>query len=525
MAKKITRAGCCGSGVRGKSIVRTASKSMEKQIVNSAQRLYENPFLVLPEYHDSVSKKRFKKLSSQLLKIQQLKDDVKKLERIAKKQSLPSAVAGTLLISHSKKTPYLASAQYSTDSVFYAQRGNASKEYLIAAQYTNDPFYRLFGIRDIAWKYGLHIYSWDSGFISTGLVMQPPREFIDYILRTVGYTVQKNNVFCQHLSSKILEQKKIIEKPYLLVHWNSADVSLGICEQCASKKNNVIFSMTKYMIEPDIRKDFSVSIIGEIIKKGEKDLAYETMFLEDYFKGSISDYHLIKKNMEKRIENLRNSEIVNYVLDGTSFGNDENKFIDALNPTDIERNALRFFLKNSTRSVVVSDATPNMVMEMFWSEYGKDFLGTLIDDMQTVEHLFSLHETPSVIIKTADQMQKRRMILQHLPHYSNLPLVPHFIDSLTRIYKTDGIEKMVAAVKQRPDTPQGKAMAYAFLQAVGKAEEEKWRFSKVEIESGEFLTPYVIRMLNEGPDVYHIVFQELLKASGSSEILDTYRVK
>jgi len=123
------------------------------------------------------------------------------------------------------------------------------------------------------------------------------------------------------------------------------------------------------------------------------------------------------------------------------------------------------------------------------------------------------------------QMQKRRMILQHLPHYSNLPLVPHFIDSLTRIYKTDGIEKMVAAVKQRPDTPQGKAMAYAFLQAVGKAEEEKWRFSKVEIESGEFLTPYVIRMLNEGPDVYHIVFQELLKASGSSEILDTYRVK
>lgn len=524
MAKKNSRAGCCGSGARGKSIVRTASKSMEKQIVSSAQRLYENPFLVLPEYNDSASKKRFKKLSSQLLKIQQIKDDVKKLERIAKKQFLPSAVAGTLLISHSKKTPYLASAQYASESIFYAQRGNAHKEYLIAAQHTNDPFYRLFGIRDIAWKYGLHIYSWDSGFISTGLVAQPPKECIDYIVRTIGYSIQNNTVFCQHLSNKIIQQKKIIEKPYLLVHWNSADVSLGVCEHCASKKNNIIFSITKYMIEPDIQQDFNVSIIGEVIKKGEKDQDYETMFLEDYFKGTISDYQLIKKNMEKRVETLRNSEIVNYVLNGTSFGNDANTFIDVLKPTDIERKALSYFLSNSTRSVVVSDATPNMVMEMFWPEHGKDFIGTLIDDEETINQLFSLHETPSVIVKTAVQLQKRRMILQHLPQYSHLPLVPHFIDNLSRIYKTEGTEKMIAAVKQRPDTPQGKAMAYAFLHAVGKAEEEKWRFSKVEIESGEFLTPYVKRLLNDDADSYHIVFQELLKASGSSENLEDYRV-
>ncbi|MDG6217851.1 MAG: hypothetical protein QCI00_00225 [Candidatus Thermoplasmatota archaeon] len=525
MAKKISRAGCCGSGVRGKSIVRTASKTMEKQIVSSAQRLYENPLLILPDYQDNVSKKSFKKLSSQLSKIEQQKDDVKKLERIAKKQSIPSAVAGTLLIAHSKKTPFLASAQYSTESVFYAQRGNASKEYLIAAQHTNNPFFRLFGIRDIAWKHRLHIYSWDTGFLSTGLVAQPPKGFIDYIFKTVGYSVQKNNVVCQHLSSKILEQRNTIEKPYLMVHWNSADVSIGICEHCTSKKTNIIFSITKYMIEPDIREDFTVSIIGEVIKKGDKDKEYETMFLEDYFNGVLSDHQLIQKNMENRVEKLRNSEMINYILDGNSFGDDANSFIDSLKPTDIERKALRFFLKNSSRSVVVSDATPNMVMEMFWSEHGKDFLITLLDDVETVEHLYSLHETPSVIVKTAAQLQKRRMVLQRLPQYSNLPSIPYFVDSLTRIYKTEGIDKMIAAVKQRPDTPQGKAMAYAFLQAVGKAQEEKWRFSKIEVESGEFLTPYVKRLLLEDPDSYHSVFQELLKASGSSEILDSYRVE
>lgn len=525
MAKKIRRTGCCGSGVRGKSMVRTASKSMEKQIIESAERLYKNPQLVLPDPQDSVSKKRFKKISSQLSKIDQIKDDVKKLEKLAKKRSLASAVAGTLLIAHSKKAPYLAAAQYGADSIIYAQRGSAVREDLIAAQHTDDPFFRLFGIRDIALKFGLHIYSWDTGFISTGLDPKPPKEFIDFILKTVNYSVQKNIVTCQHITINNIKEKKVTEIPYLFVHWTSADISFGICEHCASKKTNLIFSITKYLMEPDLRGDFEVEIIGDIIKKGASTHEYETSHLDDYFNGTLSDHAFIKKNMEKRVETLQTADTVQYVLDKTSYGNDADKFIDALQPNSYEAQALQFMLKQTNRSVVVSNATPNTVLEMFWQDQGKQFLSSILSDEETIDELFSLHDTPSVIIKTAFQLSKRREILQKLPHYDDLPDVALFADKITRIYKTDGPAKMISAVKQRPDTPQGKAMAYAFLQAVGKAEDKKWKFSKIEIESGDFLTPIVKKLLDASAESYHKIFQELLTASGSSESLDRYIIK
>lgn len=524
MAKKIRRTGCCGSGVRGKSMVRTASKSMEKQIVASSQRLYDNPLLVLPTYSDRFSEKRFKKIAAQLSKINQIKDDTKKLEKLSNKRSLVSAVAGTLLVAHSKKAPYLASAQYASDSIIYAQRGKATREDLIAAQHTDDPFFRLFGVRDMAMKYGLHLYSWDSGFISTGLEAKPPKEFIDFILKTFDYKIQKNIVSCQHISPSIIHEKKINDTPYLLVNWKSADITFGICKHCASKKKNLIFSITKYLIEPDVRADFDVEVIGEIIKEGKTDLEYETSHLDEYFKGSLTDYKLITLNMEKRVETLQSSNTVHYVLDGTSYGNDSDKFIDSLEPNTYEKQALQFMLQRSNRSVVVTNTTPNSVLELFWDDQGKDFLHSLLDDEEVIEELFALHEIPSTIIKTAFQLTKRREILQQLPQYKDLPEVARFADRLTRIYKTEGAAKMIAAIKQRPDTPQGKAMAYAFLQAVGKAEDKKWKFSKVEIESGDFLTPFAKKLLDGTPDSYHKVFQELLKASGSSAVLDEHQV-
>ena len=63
MSRKTRATACCGGAARvGKSIVRNASKNMEKSMISQAKKLYENPFLVLPEYHDNESTKRFKKI-------------------------------------------------------------------------------------------------------------------------------------------------------------------------------------------------------------------------------------------------------------------------------------------------------------------------------------------------------------------------------------------------------------------------------------------------------------------------------
>jgi hypothetical protein len=77
----------------------------------------------------------------------------------------------------------------------------------------------------------------------------------------------------------------------------------------------------------------------------------------------------------------------------------------------------------------------------------------------------------------------------------------------------------VAEIKNHPDTPKAKSIAYAFLLALGKGSEEKWKYSKEEIEYGEFLHQYTKKLLTVEPEQYSAVLQELLTVSGSSEMI------
>jgi hypothetical protein len=52
----------------------------------------------------------------------------------------------------------------------------------------------------------------------------------------------------------------------------------------------------------------------------------------------------------------------------------------------------------------------------------------------------------------------------------------------------------------------------------------KWKFSKVEIESGEFLQPYIDTLLNASSELYHDSLQKVINASGSSENLNEYLI-
>ena len=66
---------------RVRTFARTASKSMEKNLIENALKLKDDPYLVLPEYTDSYSKRCFKKIIKGLDKINKFKDDVDKLEK------------------------------------------------------------------------------------------------------------------------------------------------------------------------------------------------------------------------------------------------------------------------------------------------------------------------------------------------------------------------------------------------------------------------------------------------------------
>ncbi len=523
MASVKRQVGCCGGARVGKSIVRNASKTIEKQMIEHADKLYENPFLVLPKFQDDISKKGFKKTSKQIEKLEKIKDDTDKLEKISNKRSLAAAIAGTLLIHHAQKAPFLAAAPITSGTVLFAQRGNALREHLIAVQHHDDPFFRLLGIRDIVLKNDLYVYSWDESFVCMGKKAAPPSDFIEFVMKKHELSFSNNIAICPHLSSEKIQNKKIYNHPYLFIHWKSADILIGICKQCASKKTNFLFETTKYLIEPDIQTDFSIEIIGHVLKGEDNDCENETLFINEYFSGRLSDKELIEKNMNQRLKKLKNSSEINYVLNKKSYAQPE-EFINALHPNEHEKNALLFLLDHHQESLVVSDVTPNSVIEMLWKENGIQFLEEIVQDKDKAEDLYTLSESPSQIIKIAYDIKNRKQILKDLPVYENLPPLANFADHLARIYRIEGKDKVIIEAKKHPDGTRGKAISYGFLLAINKAKDFRWKYKKEEIESGEFLKPYIEKLLSCTTDSYDEALQDLLTFSGASIDISKYKI-
>jgi hypothetical protein len=516
------RVGCCG-GVRvGKSIVRNASKTTERQIVDHAKALYNDPYVILPSFQDDSCKKRFKKIIKQIQKVEKVKDKQDKLEKLSNKRNIGGAIAGTLLIHHAKKAPFLAASPMAGGSVLFAIRGNAQREHLIAVQHFDDPFLRLLAIREVVIENNLYVYSWDEGYVCTGNRPDPPDEFIRFVMNKHGLTYKDQYAYCSHLKKDIVAKKKKSKHPYLLIEWKSAPVTIGICSQCAKKTANFLFETTKYLIEPDISDDFSFEVIGSIIKDEQDNITSDTEFLDDYFSGKLSDKQMIEKNMNERLKDLKDSSEQRFILNEKSYDSAD-EFIEALQPNEYERQALDFLLEKSNESIVVSDATPNSVIEQLWDDYGRQFLEEIVHDKTRAEDLFQLSDSPSKIIKTAFDLQKRMQIINELPSYANLPSLARFVDQLARTYRIEGKEKMVIEIKKQSEGAKEKAISYGFLLAINKDKDLKWKYKKEEIESGEFLKPYIETLLRCPPDEYHHAFQELLTYSGASIDLTSYQ--
>ena len=504
---------------RMRTFARTASKSMEKRLVENAKKIKKDPYLILPTYEDRVSQKYFDKIKKNLDKISRFNEDTKKLEKLSNKKGLEGAFAGTISIANSKKAPYLAVSKYPTGDIAYAQRGKAEKEKLIAFQYVDDPVLRLLGIKDIALKKRLHVYSWNNGFISTGVDAAPPKDFIKFIIEKIGLSLKNGVAACRDLKPELVKNKESTKKNYLRIHWKSADILFAICEDCAKLKKNTIFNITKYLIEPNISEDFSIDVIGQVIRK--LDSKYDTRYLNEYLSGKLNDFDFIKKNVSDREQSLKESGEKMFILDGKSYGTNMDEFISKLKPNKYEREGLEIILDKVDEPVIFDNASPNKVLEKYWKTYGLDAISSFIDDEEMAEKFFALDDAPSDILELVLNYKQRQKILSELPRYSSLPSLAKFADSVSRTYRTFGEKKALSEIKNHPDTTKGKSIAYAFLLAFGKGQDKKWQYSAVEIEYGEFLKDYAKKLRESNPAKYHKALQELLINSGSSENIDS----
>jgi hypothetical protein len=501
-----------------RSFARTAPKSQEKHLVENAKKLQQDPFLLLPSCTEG-NTKYFNKLHKQLEKIHRFQNDEKKLEKLANKKGLDGALAGSYLLAISEKAPYLAALSFPTGDITYAQRGKADKEKLIAVQHFDDPVFRLRGIRDLVFKKKLYIYSWDTGYICTGKEPAPPKEFIDFIKNKINLTATKDVLTCSHITATVAKNKEYISLNYLFIYWKSAPLTIALCETCSKSTKNTMFTISKYILQRNLSDDFTIEVITQVGEHSNLSERQKTTVLQEYLTGSLTDYDYIKKITKSQEDHFKQAEEKIYVLDGISYGADSTRFIEALHPSPNEKAALEFFLEKNQEPLIVSKTTPCKILERYWNQYGKEFLESIMNDTKTAESLFLLDDSPSNIINLASEYNQRKTILSQLPTYIHLPPLAAYADTVARTYRTFGEAKALAEIKKHPDTPKGKSIAYAFLLSLGKGTEVKWKYSKEEIDYGEFLKDLAKKLLQASPDEYSATLQELLTLSGSSETI------
>ena len=248
---------------------RTATKKQERELVERARKLRDNPHLTLPDFEACGNRCflcPFSRALGRMERIQKVADDENKLQRFASSgDDISMAYAATLILALSGKAPFFGRVLTPFGEALFAYRGKARKEKLIFVQHFDDAGLRLIGILDMVRDKGYHIYSMDDKFFCMGKKPEPPQEFIDYMftyLREKTPLEKDGGTFrCEHLTTKDLKDPS---KPYLNIRWKPAETDIAICEKCARSSGNTFARFLLRIGVPKPRENFEISVLGAL---------------------------------------------------------------------------------------------------------------------------------------------------------------------------------------------------------------------------------------------------------------------
>jgi len=518
-----------------KSNIRTPAKSMERELVHRAELLAKDPGRALPKMVPPCTKDPFAKTRKKMEAISRFADDEKKLERFANRgDPIVRAYAGTLMLGAAGKAPYLASLKLPQGEVMYAMRGKVAKEKLAGMQWFDHPVYRLLLYLDLAVKRPfLHFYSTRDELYCSCKEPHPPREYVEFAMsqpRANLSQVGEGLWACPHVDAKALDAGRPVEGTYLRISWLSGGQVLGLCSRCArSSRDNTVGSISSHMAIPRLGDDFDVSVLHRL--EGAEDCALwdklsalplDDESYDEYVGGGLDDSGLIDRHVGTVMERLGEHRGRHFVLEGRTFCEDADAFLEALSPSTEERIALEAILPQLDRPLVLDRATPSKVLAELWEEYGEEALSAVVDGDERLLEKYLDHpdvqSSPSNVLKRALVEHRKGTIISRLPDYGRLPMVARFADKVARAYRTAGTEGALRTVeKERGSEKRIKPVAYAFLLALGKEASKKWQYDRTDIDFATFLQPKARDLLEAEPGDYHESLQALLAATGSTE--------
>ncbi|MCJ2554750.1 MAG: hypothetical protein LN410_00890 [Candidatus Thermoplasmatota archaeon] len=503
--------------------IRTAPKVLERELIAKAKALRDRPELLVPScLKESCPRCPFDAILAKLQKVVPAAEDESRLQYMARRgHPLARAYAATLLMGLQEKADYLAPAKTPFGTFQYAHRGRAPREQLVGVQYYNVPELRLLTVGEYARKHRLHVYSLREGMVTSCREDRPPEAFVQESLARLkqNLTQDEDGVACPHAGTQ----------PTLVVHWRGAGIKIALCGKCQPSGGNLPAFLAERMVLPDLASSFDLSLrlrlgcAGDLCGLGEdRPLVSGAALL--YLDGKKGADEILKRETARAIEEATAAGA--YILGDHCFEGDPEAFLRAVGVPEGLRPTLDSLLEGREGGIAVSEASLAKLLGALEEEDVERLLASLLNDQELAEALWKAAQAEGrsreQVVQEALDTRKDMDVLSRLPSWDTLPPLASLADRVARAFKTDGKEEaVIRATHGLQAGGKEKVVSLAFLLALEAAKGKGWTFRKEERELAEFLTPMARDLLGSEGAGYRESLQELLTASGSSEVLPT----
>ncbi len=490
-------------------------KTLEKELIDKARRLADDPSLLMPECQKPCKKCNFDKLLDKMEKMSRFKGDPDRLISLAGwGDQLVRAYAATISLAAAGQIPYLAVMKLPVGDVSYAVRGKVEKEKLIGVQYFDDPDLRLLAFWDIARRDDLHLYSSTNKFSCSSEGPSAPAEYVEEMLDSAPYKIG-NECTCGHPASTTK----------LTITWKSTGKTISVCRDCLTDEN-LLHHLSSGIAARDPTDDFEVGVEYSLECRSdcqgcpvEEDFRMSAALKERYASGQIGDRALADGFVEERTSDLRRSNRTILVVGQDCYGSEIDSFLSRIRGTDAEKKALRGLLETKDVAIVSGSDQAGKILADLWTGHSRALLEQVASKV-VVDSILKQQPNlaPSQLILEAARLESAKGIHSSLPTYSKLGEVGRYADRMARIYKTEGRAAVARAIeKERQLDHRMRAVSYAFLTLAGEADAKSWQFSKEEKDFGTYLSQFAIRLAEGEGDEYNEALEVLVMASGSIE--------
>ena len=514
--------------VRG---IKKASKEIQQRLDKNLETLLEDPESFLPEFRCELGKPRRDMVAMTLRNVDyvsQKRHDRRWLsKRMVKRRGdiVCKSLAGSLLAAGEEDTSTVSvynSPIYGASS--FIRRGNGKQSHMVGIQNFTHSKLRLLVWDDHA-KAGHWFFSWDGGFVCSGMEAKAPEEWIESSLKNSSVTFNGDDVrWSKGLEKEIVVNEQITDSGWLKLDFGN--VVVGLCSSSLSKTNDEPFvpSIALGMMPPKLSAVVDAEWMWR--PKGWP----EELELPEEGKERLNEVIQAWMNLavpDDKIARACKNAILGSIEEGFITGNywfaddSRDELLAHLQGTDDERKALAVILDSFESGVYVrrdgvvldsendvirfDDSSCHSILIALWEKYG---LGVL-------EELFGITDEEASMILNRQIKRKQGFgaflrelgenlstskRLDRLPWESDsLPSPLNFADNLVRGAVENGIASTVS--KARKGKGLDMAMGWAWLNVHNRTESDAWRFDESSRDKGGDWVPALQALWDAAEDL------------------------